>query len=469
MPTMPTPALEKPDPMKDALKKVSGVTDPLAAPPVVDAPPAPPAEPKPGEVPPADPAKPAEPAAIAPKDPAEPPAPAPTPPAPAPKKIQRPDARDFLPVEVAPPTPAPEPLAFTPTTDEVDYLETVKFGEVSGAVPKGTAAAEVARMKADRDAVAAAEAQWKRENPGQVFNAATAELGDGTRVADVLKPAAVDATTRRILERKKDLADAKAIADNAAASARAEAARLLAEKDLRGKLTETAAAAEGLVITGVKLDDDPEVDAELKKIAREQGLTALAEAMPAEGGAAVAAATQAAKDAALFTAIRAGVTGYNPDSAQHAQIANLIWAEGSAFIAAGAPLAAGDPRAGKIFVTLDQFDRLRPEVKGRFATFTDDECRAIIAERAAREANLRIAGIQNQRKKSDELRAKLRLPKAPATSSTAPAAKPGSTPAPEPKPDSVKLGLTPQGVPTNEKREPKNNPFAIKSTVWPKK
>lgn len=479
---MPNPPAEakpgetKPDlasEMKAGLKKAAGVSpEPAATPaapePKVESPEskADPKPDKPGEAKPADiaivdtPPKPAEPAPV-------------EPPKPAPKKIQRPDPKDFIAAVVAPVAPVAAPaLGFTPTTDEADYLETVKFGEATGAIDKGTAAAEIARLTEARATAARVEAQWRRENPGQNYNAATAELEDGTRLADMQSRPAVDPVTRRILERKKDLADAKAIADSAAAQSRAEAARMVVEKDLRGKLAETAATTQSTVLDGVKLDEDPEIDAEMKKIAREQGMAALAAAVPTEEVRIGAeAAAKAAEEVEAFVALRAGVIAFNPEKAGHREMAQVIYEEGNAFVAAGAPLPPSDPRHGKIFLPLSGtkenpgYDQIKPEMRHRYATFTDQECQQILEDRAKRNANAAIAAIQNGKKKAEELRAKVRQPKNP----SAPALQTASGPAPEPKPDGVKLAPTPQGAPTSEKREAKGNPFAIKPTVWPKR
>ena len=89
----------------------------------------------------------------------------------------------------------------------------------------------------------------------------------------------------------------------------------------------------------------------------------------------------------------------------------------------------------------------------------------IIADRYKKTANKRIEAIKIGQKKADELRVRVRTPQTVMTHvNTNPVA-----PAPEPKPDSAKLGPTPQGAPTSEKKEIKGNPFAIKPTVWPKR
>ena len=445
-----------------AAAKVAPVAPPAAAAPV---PPPPPAEPvaPPAEPPAAPPATPpAEPAAPPPAEPvvappaAEPAVIAPVvPPAPAPKPrpvlthLPQPRPEDLL--AAAPPPPAADtvlPAGFTPTEDETDYLDTIKFAETGGKLPKGTALAEAKRMADNTAALATARAAWEKDNPGQIFNPQVAEMADGTAVRALLRAPAIDPGTLRRLERAKDIAAVQADNDAKSRAALAEADRKLRASELKGTLVEIAAKAEATLLELVPLDDDPAIDAALKAEAKTGGVSTLADALPAEGGAAAAAAQQVRQEVQEFTALRAGTTAFNVNNPQHNQLATLIHEAGQQFFHGGVDAEGNDMRRlpdGRTFLPLNDFMGLTSAAQKKFFTFTDDQMREIIVREAARRARNRIAEIKNAQKKSAETRERLKPKAIPSTNVSTP---PPAVPAPEPIPAAVKLTPTPAGSPS---------------------
>lgn len=445
-----------------AAAKVAPVAPPAAAAPV----PPPPASPAdPAAVPPPPPPAPPDPAAPPPADPVvAPPAADPAviapavPPAPAPKprpiltRLPQPRPEDLL--TSAPPPPAADPVlpaGFAPTEDESDYIDTLRFAETGGKLAKGTAAAEAKRMADNTAALATARATWERENPGQIFNPQTAEMADGTAVRSLLRAPAIDQGTLRRLERQKDIATAQATADAQARAALAEADRKLLASELKGTLAELGAKAEATLLELVPLDDDPEIDAALKAEAKTGGVSTLADALPAEGGAAASAAQQVRQEVQEFTALRSGTINFNPNNPQHNQLATLIHEAGQQFFHGGVDAEGNDMRRlsdGRTFLPLNDFMGLTPAAQKKFFTFSDDQMREIIVREAARKARNRIAEIKNWQKKSLETRERLKPKPKPLTNVGTP---PPAPPAPEPIPAAVKLTPTPAGSPSVNK------------------
>lgn len=393
------------------------------------------AAPAPAPAPSPEPAAPPAPAPAPAPTPAPAPAPAPTPEPPKPAKkvkVVEPGADDLAPKPAAPVAPKPldQELGYTPTPVEAEYLDLLRWAEGKDAKYKGAADREVARLKT----VHAYIKKWKQENPEAEFDPQTAETEDGVKYRTLLRdnPPAITADEQRRLDRERIADEATAKATEAANKRISEVERRALERDLKPVIAEHLSTVNTGILGELALDEDPEIDAELKKLVKEKGPGALAEELP-DVGEIVNGYTERTRTAVQeLIALRNGVKDFDGRNPVHAFLSEFVDKSATYFKEHGGDLRV---RGGKSFVTPAQYGALRPEARGKYWTFSDDELVQTLVNDASAGLKIDIERMRGAQKRAQENRQKLK-PKpaaapAPLPSGNAPAPTPPPAPAPK--------------------------------------
>lgn len=379
----------------------------------------------------------------------------------------RPDDFAAAPQPDGAPKPLIDLLGYAPTEDESEYLELLRWIDTKGepADLKGAFGREVERLKKVR----VFAQTWRAENPDarqDDFDPATAELKDGTTYRSVVGRPAINGEQRRRLEIIKVREETKAETESRLKQQQAETDRRFLAVEAKPKIEAAVRQLRSEMLDGLTIDDDGEVNEQLIKIAREQGLDVLVAELPAEGAMVRNAIEAAAARGQALLLITSGIEDIDGSNPHHVWLMEFVTQEAEWFAANGGEDRVRD---GRSFLPPTKFAQVKPEARDRYWTFSHDEMLKMIAFRAKQDLH---AGLEQHRlaiKKREEARGKLRKPTPPAPApapvgdnpSPAPAPAPAPAPPPEPTP-APRLRPTPE---SNGGTPPPQQPNRLKKSL----
>lgn len=334
-----------------------------------------------------------------------------------------------------------ELLGYAPSDDERQYLELLRWVETKGDVKdlKDAFNQEITRLKR----VHAFAQTWRAENPDvERFDAATAELADGTTYRSVVGRPAISADMRRRLELQKVKAEAAAEADARIAAERQATDKRLRAMETKPQIEKTVSDLRTGLLDGVTIDSDAEVNDELMKLARGQGLDALVAELPGEGEIVRGHVEAATARVNALLHITSGLVEIDAANPIHIWLMDFVTQEADWFAANG-----GDDRVrqGRTFIPPAKYGQLKPEAADRYWTFSRDDMVKMIAHRSKQDMQTQLENYRVALEKREQARGKFKKPAAP-TPAPAPVGAPTPAPAPDPEPSPApRLRPTPSG------------------------